>query len=211
MGKKTKKERDGYKQDVSRSVTVESGKFKRSFKHHYNSDSQAPVIRKQVEPETAKYFSDIANLFESQGVIVVNPFDLMCNCYGSHVLRSFLCLCKGIPLDSSEFHGTMGSKVLAERLNFKVSHLDGSDFQQFQRGFPNLLKLLVFGMVNCTREDMKSLLVDQYSSLVLQACLCFLLLFNLISFVSVVSVKQKQSVCDSVALWLLALVTSLVR
>ncbi|KAK8584923.1 hypothetical protein V6N13_138866 [Hibiscus sabdariffa] len=270
MGKKAKKERDGYKQNVSRFTSTGY----------------------QVEPETAKYFSEIANLLESQGVdveeqsvicgnaleeargkelelatdyiisntlealldgcnvdslcsfllgcanvfpafamdrsgshvaetalkslarhvqdteaytvieetleaickvIVVNPFDLMCNCYGSHVLRSFLCLCKGIPLDSPEFHGTMGSKVLAKRLNFKVSHLDGSDFQQFQRGFPNLLKLLVFGMVNCTGRDMKSLLVDQYSSLVLQACLCFLLLFNLISFVSVVPVKRKQS------------------
>ncbi|GMI82183.1 pumilio 23 [Hibiscus trionum] len=270
MGKKAKKERDDYKKDVSRSVADDIGKFERSFKHHNNSDSQAPVIRKQVEPETAKYFTEIANLFESQGVdveersvicgnaleeargkelelatdyiisntletlldgcnvdnlcnflrgcakvfpaiamdrsgshvaetalkslarhvqdteaytiievtlemickvIVVNPFDLMCNCYGSHVLRSFLCLCKGVPLDSSEFHGTKGSKVLAERLNFKVSHLDGNGFRQFQQGFPNLLKFLVSGMVNCSREDMKSLLVDQYSSLVLQASL----------------------------------------
>ncbi|KAE8655366.1 Pumilio-like protein 23 [Hibiscus syriacus] len=270
MGKKAKKERDGYKKDASRSATDETGKFKRSFMYHNNSDSQAPLIRKQVEPETAKYFSEIADLFESQGVdveersvicgnaleeargkelelatdyiisntletlldgcnvdnlcsflqgcanvfpaiamdrsgshvaetafkslarhvqdteaytiieetlemickvIVVNPVDLMCNCYGSHVLRSFLCLCKGVPLDSSEFHGTKGSKALAERLNFKVSHLDGNDSWQFQQGFPNLLKLLVSGMVNCTMEDMKSILLDQYSSLVLQASL----------------------------------------
>ncbi|XP_039054075.1 pumilio homolog 23-like [Hibiscus syriacus] len=270
MGKKAKKERDGYKKDASRSATDETGKFKRSFMYHNNSDSQAPLIRKQVEPETAKYFSEIADLFESQGVdveersvicgnaleeargkelelatdyiisntletlldgcnvdnlcsflqgcanvfpaiamdrsgshvaetafkslarhvqdteaytiieetlemickvIVVNPVDLMCNCYGSHVLRSFLCLCKGVPLDSSEFHGTKGSKALAERLNFKVSHLDGNDSWQFQQGFPNLLKLLVSGMVNCTMEDMKSILLDQYSSLVLQTAL----------------------------------------
>ncbi|KAK8551347.1 hypothetical protein V6N13_119817 [Hibiscus sabdariffa] len=270
MGKKAKKERDDYKKNVSVPVTDETGKIKKSFKHHNYSDSQAPIIRKQVDPETAKYFSEIANLFESQGVdvdersvicgnaleeargkelelstdyilsnyleslldgcnvdnlcsflrgcanvfpaiamdrsgshvaetalkslarhvqdsevytiieetlemickvIVVNPVDLMCNCYGSHVLRSFLCLCKGVPLDSSEFHGTKGSKVLAERLNFRVSHLDVNDSQQFQQGFPNLLKFLVSGMVNCTTEDMKTLQVDQYSSLVLQASL----------------------------------------
>ncbi|KAK8641930.1 hypothetical protein V6N13_011298 [Hibiscus sabdariffa] len=270
MGKKAKKERDGYKKDVSVPVTDETGKIKKSFKHHNYSDSQAPIIRKQVEPETEKYFLEIANLFESQGVdvdersvicgnaleeargkelelatdyiisntleslldgcnvdnlcsflrgcanvfpaiamdrsgshvaetalkslarhvqdseaytiieetlkmickvIVVNPVDLMCNCYGSHVLRSFLCLCKGVPLDSSEFHGTKGSKVLAERLNFRVSHLDVNDSQQFQQGFPNLLKFLVSGILNCTTEDMKTLQVDQYSSLVLQASL----------------------------------------
>ncbi|KAL4332418.1 hypothetical protein GQ457_07G030710 [Hibiscus cannabinus] len=270
MGKKFKKERDDYKKNVSVPVTDETGKIKKSFKHHNYSDSQAPIIRKQVDPETAKYFSEIANLFESQGVdvdersvicgnaleeargkelelatdyiisnyleslldgcnvdnlcsflrgcanvfpaiamdrsgshvaetalkslarhvqdseaytiieetlemickvIVVNPVDLMCNCYGSHVLRSFLCLCKGVPLDSSEFHGTKGSKVLAERLNFRVSHLDVNDSQQFQKGFPNLLKFLVSGIVNCTTEDMKTLQVDQYSSLVLQASL----------------------------------------
>ncbi|TYG68457.1 hypothetical protein ES288_D05G154600v1 [Gossypium darwinii] len=275
MGKKAKKgnsgfDDNGYKKNATSQVTDGTGKFKKSFKHHQNSDSQAPVIRKQVEPETAKYFSEIANLFESQGVdveersvicgnaleeargkefelatdyiisntlqtlldgcnldnlcsflrgcaniipaiamdrsgshvaetafkslarhvqdteaytnieetlkmickvIVVNPLDLMCNCYGSHVLRSLLCLCKGVPLDSPEFHGAKGSKVLAEWLNLKVSHLDGNDSQHLQQGFPSLLKFLVSGMMNCTKEDMKTLQVDQYSSLVLQTAL----------------------------------------
>ncbi|XWS19990.1 hypothetical protein CRYUN_Cryun31cG0063300 [Craigia yunnanensis] len=261
---------DGYNKNVSRQVTNETWKFKKSFKHHKNSDSQTPVIRKQVEPETAKYFAEIANLFESQGldveeqsvicgnaleeargkelelatdyiishtlqtllegcdvdnlcsflrgcanvfpaiamdrsgshvaesalkslamhvqdteaytiieetlrmmckVFVVNPIDLMCNCYGSHVLRSLLCFCKGVPLDSSEFHGAKASKILAERLNFKVSQMDGNDSQHLEQGFPNLLKFLVSGMVNCTREDIKTLQVDQYSSLVLQTAL----------------------------------------
>ncbi|KAG4199356.1 hypothetical protein ERO13_A05G141800v2 [Gossypium hirsutum] len=275
MGKKAKKgnsgfDDNGYKKNVTSQVTDGTGKFKKSFKHHQNSDSQAPVIRKQVEPETAKYFSEIANLFESQGVdveersvicgnaleeargkefelatdyiisntlqtlldgcnldnlcsflrgcanifpaiamdrsgshvaetafkslarhvqdteaytiiedtlkmickvIVVNPLDLICNCYGSHVLRSLLCLCKGVPLDSPEFHGAKRSKVLAERLNLKVSHLDGNDSQHLQQGFPSLLKFLVSGMMNCTKEDMKTLQVDQYSSLVLQTAL----------------------------------------
>lgn len=113
-------------------------------------------------------------------MIVVNPVDLMCNCYGSHVLRSFLCLCKGVPLDSAEFHGAKASKILAERLNLKLFQSDGNNSQRLQQGFPNLLNSLVSGMVNCTREDIKTLQVDQYSSLVLQVCLHFILLFYLI-------------------------------
>lgn len=275
MGKKAKKgygdfDGEGYNKSVSRQGTDGTGKFKKSFKYQKNSDSHAPVIRKQVEPETAKYFTEIANLFESQGVdveersvicgsaleeargkelelatdyiishtiqtllegcdvdhlcsfirgcvnvfpsiamdrsgshvaetalkslakhvqdteaytaieetlrmickvIVVNPVDLMCGCYGSHVLRSLLCLCKGVPLDSSEFHGGKSSKVLAERFNFKVSEFHGNDSQHLEQGFPDLLKFLVSGMVNCTREDIKTLQVDQYSSLVLQTAL----------------------------------------
>ncbi|XP_022724834.1 pumilio homolog 23-like isoform X2 [Durio zibethinus] len=275
MGKKARKgnggvDGDGYNKNVLRQASDGIGKFKKSYKHRKNSDSQTPVIRKQVEPETAKYFSEIASLFESQGVdveeravicgnaleeargkefelatdyiishtlqtlldgcdvdnlcsflrgcsnvfpaismdrsgshvaetalkslarhvqdteaynvieetlrmmcemIVVNPDDLMCNCYGSHVLRSLLCLCKGVPLDSSEFHGAKASKTLAKRLNFKVSPLDGNDSQHLQQGFPNLLKFLVSGMINSTRADIKTLQVDQYSSLVLQTAL----------------------------------------
>ncbi|XVF86992.1 hypothetical protein PTKIN_Ptkin18bG0084900 [Pterospermum kingtungense] len=274
MGKKAKKGKggydvDGYNKSASRQGDG-TGKFKKLFKHHKNSDLQTPVIRKQVEPETAKYFSEIANLFESQGVdvdersvicgnaleeargkelelatdyiishtlqtlldgcdmdhlcsflrccanvfpaiamdrsgshvaetglkslakhvqdteaytiieetlrmmckvIVPNPLDLMCDCYGSHVLRSLLCLCKGVPLDSSEFHGAKPSKVLAERFNFKVSELHGNDSLHLEQGFPDLLKFLVSGMVNCAREDIKTLQVDQYSSLVLQTAL----------------------------------------
>ena len=50
MVKKAKKgnggfDGDGYNKNVSRQVTDETGKFKNSFKHHKNSDSQTPVIR----------------------------------------------------------------------------------------------------------------------------------------------------------------------
>uniref|UniRef100_A0A2N9GA21 PUM-HD domain-containing protein n=1 Tax=Fagus sylvatica TaxID=28930 RepID=A0A2N9GA21_FAGSY len=85
-------------------------------------------------------------------VVVANPVDLMCCCYGSHVLRSLLCLCKGVTIDSSEFHGTKSSTVLAGRLNFKASQRDGDD-SQLHQGFPDLLKFLMAGMLNCTRKD----------------------------------------------------------
>lgn len=104
-------------------------------------------------------------------VIVVNPVDVMCNCHGSHVLRSLLCLCKGVPLDSSEFHATKSSTVLAERLNFRPPQTDRNDSQHFQQGFPDLLKFLVSEMLNAARKNIATLQIDQYSSLVLQACL----------------------------------------
>ncbi|KAL5583352.1 hypothetical protein UlMin_015794 [Ulmus minor] len=104
-------------------------------------------------------------------VIVENPVDMMCNCHGSHVLRSLLSLCKGVPLDSSEFHVTKSSTVLAERLNFKGPRSDGDAPKLVHEGFPDLLKLLVSGMLQCAQKDIKTLQIDQYCSLVLQTAL----------------------------------------
>ncbi|XP_057505237.1 pumilio homolog 23 [Actinidia eriantha] len=104
-------------------------------------------------------------------VIVDNPVEMMCNCHGSHVLRSLLCLCKGVPLDSPEFHATKSSSVLAERLNFRPSRLERNDSEYMEQGFPDLLKFLVSGMLNCSRIDVSTLQTDQYSSLVLQTAL----------------------------------------
>lgn len=101
---------------------------------------------------------------------MVNPVDIMCNCYGSHVLRSLLCLCRGVPLVSSRFHSTKSSTVLAERLNSRISQRSDEDPQNLQQRFPELLEFLVSEMLNSGRKDMAMLRVNQYSSLVLQAC-----------------------------------------
>ncbi|KAJ0007248.1 hypothetical protein Pint_29456 [Pistacia integerrima] len=238
-------------------------------KHHSSSEPQTSVVRKQVDPDLAKYFSEIANLFESNEadleersvlcrnaleetrgkefelatdyiishtlqtllegcdvdhlcgflrgcakvfpaiamdrsgshvaetalkslavhiqdeqnysvveetltmickVIVSNAVDVMCNCYGSHVLRSLFCLCKGVPLDSSEFHRAKPSAVLAERLNLNAFQSSGNDLPHPHPLFPDLLKLLISGILKCSKKDIKTLQTDQYSSLVLQAC-----------------------------------------
>ncbi|XP_051147669.1 pumilio homolog 23 isoform X2 [Andrographis paniculata] len=102
--------------------------------------------------------------------ILVNPIDMICNCYGSHVIRGLLCLCKGVPIDSPEFHSLQSSTVLAERLNFQSSQLDGNKSQQTQP-FPNQLKYLISEMVNPSRVDIGVLQVNQFSSLVLQTAL----------------------------------------
>ncbi|XP_016649560.1 PREDICTED: pumilio homolog 23 isoform X3 [Prunus mume] len=104
-------------------------------------------------------------------VIVKNPGDLMCDCYGSHVLRSLLSLFKGVPLDSSEFNRRKSSSVLAERLNFKAFRADTDISPQAVQGFPGLLDFLVSGMSKCIQNNIKTMQVDQYSSLVLQSAL----------------------------------------
>ncbi|XP_010271077.1 PREDICTED: pumilio homolog 23 isoform X2 [Nelumbo nucifera] len=225
-------------------------KAQTSLKHQSASMAQKMILRKQVDPETAKYFSEIANLFEgtgvdleersviccnaleetrgkeleiatdyiishtlqtllegcelyqlcgflescanefpfiamdksgshvaetalrSLGVVVLNPVKIMCSPYGSHVLRSLLCLCKGVPLDSSrEFHVRKSSNILAERLNLRATCLVGDKPPDLQKGFPDLLKYLVSEMLKCAREDIRILQVDQYSSFVLQTAL----------------------------------------
>lgn len=109
-----------------------------------------------------------------------NPLDMMCNCYGSHVLRRLLCLCKGVSLDSPELHGAKSSKALAKRLNLKTSQLDAQLDEYPHQGFPDVLSYLLSGLLNCSREDMKYLQVDQYSSLVLQV-VSYVLSSNLFS------------------------------
>ncbi|XP_010271078.1 PREDICTED: pumilio homolog 23 isoform X3 [Nelumbo nucifera] len=246
-------------------------KAQTSLKHQSASMAQKMILRKQVDPETAKYFSEIANLFEGTGVdleersviccnaleetrgkeleiatdyiishtlqtllegcelyqlcgflescanefpfiamdksgshvaetalrslgvrlqdreaysiiqstltkicqvVVLNPVKIMCSPYGSHVLRSLLCLCKGVPLDSSrEFHVRKSSNILAERLNLRATCLVGDKPPDLQKGFPDLLKYLVSEMLKCAREDIRILQVDQYSSFVLQTAL----------------------------------------
>lgn len=105
-------------------------------------------------------------------VIVVKPVDVMCSLYGSHVLRSLLCLCKGVPLDSSgEFHVTKSSTLLAERLNTQLPHSGGDHFPHLQQGLSGLLKFLVSGILKYAKEDIEALRVNKYSSFVLQTAL----------------------------------------
>ncbi|CAJ2631224.1 unnamed protein product [Trifolium pratense] len=101
-------------------------------------------------------------------VIAANSVDVMCNCYGSHVLRTLICLCKGVPLDKSGFYLSKCTTALAERLNFK--HFS-SNKDDFQHGFPNLLNLLVSDIFNHATKYIKFLQLDQFSSLVFQTTL----------------------------------------
>ena len=79
----------------------------------------------------------------------------MTNYHGSHVLRSLLCLCKGVPLDSSDFHSKKSSAVLAQRLNLKPSWSDGSGFHGTQMGLPDMLMFLVAEILKAARKDIE--------------------------------------------------------
>ena len=87
--------------------------------------------------------------------IVANPVEVMTNYHGSHILRSLLCLCKGVPLDSSDFHSKKSSAVLAQRLNLKPSWSDGSGFHGTQMGFPDMLKFLVAEILKAAKKDIE--------------------------------------------------------
>lgn len=104
-------------------------------------------------------------------MIVANPVDVMCNCYGSHVLRSLLCLCRGAPLDSSDFHRAKPSQILAERLNLDASQSNRNNLSYHHPVFSELSKFLISGILASSRKDLRTLQTDQYSSLVLQVCL----------------------------------------
>lgn len=106
-------------------------------------------------------------------VIAANSVDVMCNCYGSHVLRTLLCLCKGVPLDKSGFYLSKSTTALAQRMNSKDFSSKNDCATNFQSGFPDLLNLLVSEMLKHASKCIKSLQVDQFSSLVFQACLTF--------------------------------------
>ncbi|XP_061356811.1 pumilio homolog 23 [Gastrolobium bilobum] len=104
-------------------------------------------------------------------VIAANSVDVMRNCYGSHVLRTLLCLCKGVPLDQSGYYFSKSATVLAERLNMKEFPSKIHDATNFQSGFPNLLNLLVSEMIKHATKCIKTLQVDRFSSLVFQTTL----------------------------------------
>ncbi|KAJ0039168.1 hypothetical protein Pint_21954 [Pistacia integerrima] len=219
-----------------------TAKSHKSWKHHSSSGPQTSVVRKQVDPDLAKYFSEIANLFESneadleeRSVLCRNAleetrgkeFELATDYIISHTLQTLLEGCdvdhlcgflrgcakvfpaiamdrsgshvvetalkslavhlqdeqnysvveetnydkQGVPLDSSEFHRAKPSVVLAERLNLNAFRLSGNELPHPHLLFSDLLKLLISGILKCSKKDIKTLQTDQYSSLVLQASL----------------------------------------
>ncbi|CAH8359410.1 unnamed protein product [Eruca vesicaria subsp. sativa] len=271
MGRKDQKGGRGFDRDSNkRNQSGDAANVKAVSKKQSEFEHQNQFVRKEIDPETSKYFSEIANLFDSNGVdleeravicgnaleetrgreyeiatdyiishvletllegceldqlcsflrnsasvfpaiamdrsgshvaesalkslathlenpdaysvieealhsickgIVDKPLEMICNCYGSQVLRTLLCLCKGASLDSPELRGAKSSKALAKRLNLKMPHLDENNIQFSHQGFPDVFSYLLSGILNCSRKDMKYLQVDQYSSLVIQTAL----------------------------------------
>ncbi|KAL6010494.1 hypothetical protein ACLOJK_000927 [Asimina triloba] len=259
-------DKDHSKENLSGRRHEKNGKDQKLSKLHNTSEQPKTVLRKRVDPETAKYFSEIANLFEGGGlevdersvicgnaleesrgkelelatdtilshtlqtllegcdvdhlcsfllscakdflliamdksgshvvetalkslalhlddeevfttieetitkickVVAERPVDVMSDCYGSHVVRSLLCLCKGVALQSlEEFHVTKSAITLAERLNSGLPKSGVNQLPNSHLGFPHLLKFLVRGLLQHSEESLKDLCVNKYSSLV---------------------------------------------
>lgn len=302
LNRKAKKESFGFDADNSNKNSSGRGadgsaSARKSWKHQNASDPKTSVVRKQVDPDLAKYFAEISNLFESNEVdleersvlchnaleetrgkelelatdyiishtlqtllegcdvdhlcsflrgcakvfpaiamdrsgshvaetalkslamhlqdehahsiieetlksickvIVANPVDVMCNCYGSHVLRSLLCLCRGAPLDSSDFHRAKPSQILAERLNLDASQSNRNNLSYHHPVFSELSKFLISGILACSRKDLRTLQTDQYSSLVLQTALRLLVGndLELLQIISILLGSNKENVVE---------------
>lgn len=302
LNRKAKKESFGFDADNSNKNSSGRGadgsaSARKSWKHQNASDPKTSVVRKQVDPDLAKYFAEISNLFESNEVdleersvlcrnaleetrgkelelatdyiishtlqtllegcdvdhlcsflrgcakvfpaiamdrsgshvaetalkslamhlqdehahsiieetlklickvIVANPVDVMCNCYGSHVLRSLLCLCRGAPLDSSDFHRAKPSQILAERLNLDASQSNRDNLSYHHPVFSELSKFLISGILACSRKDLRTLQTDQYSSLVLQTALRLLVGNDpeLLQIISILLGSNKENVVE---------------
>ncbi|KAM0857843.1 hypothetical protein ACQ4PT_048209 [Festuca glaucescens] len=105
-------------------------------------------------------------------VIAADATNVMCSCYGSHVLRTLLCLCKAVPLDSlKDFHTTKRSAVLAERLSCGSSRSGDQNPANFEHGFSDMFKTFVRQMLQKAENGISTLLTEKNSSLVLQTVL----------------------------------------
>lgn len=102
-------------------------------------------------------------------MVARDAINLMSSIYGSHVLRSLLCLCKGVPLESLEqFHVSKSSIILAKRLNNHPARQIGKNHESSQLGFENVFKSLIMEILNHAKDEMKNLVCDKCSSFVLQ-------------------------------------------
>ncbi|KAJ1295632.1 hypothetical protein BS78_01G238200 [Paspalum vaginatum] len=105
-------------------------------------------------------------------VIAADAAKVMSSCYGSQVLCTLLCLCKGVPLESlQDFHTTKRSAVLAERLSCSTNQSSGRVPTNFENGFSAMFKSFVREMLHSAKADIATLRVDKNSSLVLQTAL----------------------------------------
>ncbi|XP_020587361.1 pumilio homolog 23 [Phalaenopsis equestris] len=105
-------------------------------------------------------------------VVSVDSVNIMCNRYGSHVLRSLLCLCMGVPLGVlEEFHVSKPSSVLAERFNCMPVQPGGRILRNPQNSFPDTFKFLVQEILNNAKDEISTLRTEKYCSFVLQSLL----------------------------------------
>ncbi|XP_042462061.1 pumilio homolog 23-like [Zingiber officinale] len=140
------------------------------FGSHVAETALRSLVKHMDEEGSYAYADEI--LSKLCQVVILDVVSVMCSRYGSHVLRSLLCLSKGVPLNSfEEFHVAKLQDSLAKRLNNRPIQSGGSNSQNSQYAFPSLFKFLVSEMVNHAKDEIKTLRVNEHSSFVLQTVL----------------------------------------
>eukprot|EP00252_Welwitschia_mirabilis_P017859 TRINITY_DN3976_c0_g1_i1.p1 TRINITY_DN3976_c0_g1~~TRINITY_DN3976_c0_g1_i1.p1 ORF type:complete len:815 (-),score=146.29 TRINITY_DN3976_c0_g1_i1:376-2820(-) len=104
-------------------------------------------------------------------VLSKNATGVMCNQYGSHVLRSFLTLLNGTLLDSLADSASSSKSGLAERIKILTQSSKKKPETLSLRAFPHLLKLMVHKILEACRGNICVIRVDRFASLVLQTAL----------------------------------------
>ncbi|KAJ4820412.1 Nucleolar protein 9 [Rhynchospora pubera] len=129
------------------------------------------LAKHMYDESSISYIEDTLSLICK--IVAKDSVSVMQSRYGSHVLRSLLCLCKGVPLDRlDEFHVTKRSDVLATRVSSGPNKPDeGKIRNEFENRFESVFKFLVRELVDRAKYDMAKLRVDQFSSFVLQMVL----------------------------------------
>ncbi|KAH9329156.1 hypothetical protein KI387_001264 [Taxus chinensis] len=105
--------------------------------------------------------------------VAENVINIMCNQYGSHVLRSLLCLCNGTLLESlDKFHTKNPISTLVSRLGGFSSELPTKQpNQEPLQAFPNLLTFTVSKILEHSRDSISVIRADTFGSLVFQTIL----------------------------------------
>ncbi|KAJ1687263.1 hypothetical protein LUZ63_018653 [Rhynchospora breviuscula] len=128
------------------------------------------LAKHMYDESSISYIEDTLSLICK--IVAKDSVSVMQSRYGSHVLRSLLCLCKGVPLDRlDEFHVTKRSDILATRVSAGPNKPEGKIRNEFENRFESVFKFLVRELVDRAKYDMAKLRVDQFSSFVLQTVL----------------------------------------
>ncbi|XP_078164345.1 pumilio 23 isoform X3 [Carex rostrata] len=141
------------------------------FGSHVAETAIKALAKHMYDESSNSYIGDTLNMICK--VLAKDSSSVMQSRYGSHVLRSLLCLCKGVPPDRlDEFHVTKRSDVLATRLNSGPNKLPGVEIRnEFENRFETIFRFLVREIADSAKGEMAKLRVDQFSSFVLQTVL----------------------------------------
>uniref|UniRef100_A0A0D3D035 PUM-HD domain-containing protein n=2 Tax=Brassica oleracea var. oleracea TaxID=109376 RepID=A0A0D3D035_BRAOL len=170
MGRKDQKGGRGFDRDSNkRNQSNDSANVKAASKKQSEFEHQNQFVRKEIDPETSKYFSEIANLFDSNGVDLEErsvicgnaleetrgrEYEIATDYIISHVLQTLLegCeldqLCSFLRNSASVFPAIAmdksGSHVAESALKSLATHLENPDaYSVIEEALLSICKVIV--------------------------------------------------------------------